>query len=103
MIPEQIGQELHDRDTRGVPLISEERAQLEEWYHQQDAAESNSISQSEGGFSLAALRAGVEQALEQLKATAQEIQVLAATNERLREEIISLRQRLAQRPLPQSL
>ncbi|SPE62863.1 conserved hypothetical protein [Verrucomicrobia bacterium] len=102
MIPEQVGQELHDKDTRGTPLNSQERDQLEEWYRQQDRAEGQLLSHREGVEPDATLRQQVGLALEQLKTIAQEIQVLAVANDQLRQEAADLRKRLAQQVGPQT-
>jgi chromosome segregation ATPase len=102
MIPDQTGQELHDRDTRGIPLTPEELTHLDEWYRQQDAAEGRSLSQSESRERVAALRAQVDQALSQVKTIAQEMQDLARANDQLRRETTGLRQRLAQRTAPEA-
>lgn len=102
MIPEQAGQELHDKETRGTPLSPQERGRLEEWYRQQDAAEGNSLSQGESPGQVAVLRAQVEQALAQVKTIAQELQDLAGANDHLRRETAGLRKRLAQRAAPEA-
>jgi len=39
MIPDERGQQLHDRATRGQALSPDERAQLDDWYAAQDRME----------------------------------------------------------------
>jgi hypothetical protein len=39
MLSDKIGMQLHDRETTGEPLTTQEKEQLEAWYVQQDAAE----------------------------------------------------------------
>ncbi len=39
MIPNDVGQTLHDQATRGESLTSEDRARLTEWYAQLDEEE----------------------------------------------------------------
>ena len=40
MISDKLGQELHDRSTRGKQITNEEQAQLESWYEYHDNLES---------------------------------------------------------------
>ena len=101
MISDELGQQWHDKVTSGETLTPQERTQLNEWYAQQDAVEIQSLSQSDGSNALNALRTQVNQALDQVKAVAQEMQDLANTNESLRQEITALRERVGRRPAPQ--
>lgn len=39
MVSDKLGEQLHDRATRGEALSEEEQAQLEDWYRTQDRAE----------------------------------------------------------------
>jgi len=39
MISDKLGQDLHDRSTRGKQLTDEEQAQLKSWYEYQDDLE----------------------------------------------------------------
>lgn len=41
MDPNDVGERLHDRATRGVELTAEEQAQLNEWYAQRDRLEAD--------------------------------------------------------------
>jgi hypothetical protein len=101
MIADELGQQLHDTGTRGGALTAQEQAQLDEWYRQQDASESQSISRSNGKNPVTALRSQVGEALAQLQAMAADLQKLAGANETLRHEVTALRERVAQRPAPQ--
>lgn len=101
MIPEELGQQLHDKATRGAALTAQEQAQLDEWYHQQDGSESQGLNRSYGESAVAALRSQVAEALAQMQAVAADIQNLAGANEALRREVTALRERVAQRPAPQ--
>jgi hypothetical protein len=40
MLSDELGMQLHDRETTGEPLTAQEKAQLEAWYAQKDAVES---------------------------------------------------------------
>jgi hypothetical protein len=100
MVPDDLGQQLHDKETRGEPLAPRERAQLDEWYRQQDAAEAAAIDGNNGKLAVAALRQQVNEALDQMKAIAGDIHELANANERLHNEVAMLRARLARQAQP---
>src|SRR3989442_9735772 len=102
MISDEIGQQLHDKETRGAPLTREERAQLKKWYGQQDAAENTRLLGKKGGNAVEALRNQVNEGLEQIKKMAQEIQDLAKVNEGLRQEVGVLRERAGRRKAPRA-
>ncbi len=55
MVSDNVGQRLHDRATRGESLSSEEQAQLNEWYAEQDRAEAKMLGVT-GAFTLRRLR-----------------------------------------------
>lgn len=93
----EIGLELHDRATRGEVLTSEEEEQLASWYAQQDAAESQYLSQSQTESLLVELQDQVKSTLAQLTTVSQRIQQVAHENETLRQEISLLQQQVAQR------
>jgi hypothetical protein len=101
MIPDELGQKLHDMATRGGTLTPQERAQLDEWYRQQDGTESQSLSRTNGESAVTALRSQVAEALAQMQAVTADLQKLDDANETLRGEVTSLRQRMAHRPAPQ--
>jgi hypothetical protein len=100
MVPDDLGQQLHDKETRGEPLTPPESAQLDEWYRQQDAAEVAAINGNNGTLAVAVLRKQVNEALDQMKAVAGDIHELANTNERLQNEVATLRARLARQAQP---
>lgn len=66
MIPDPIGQDLHDRATRGQPLTPAEQTQLDAWYAQQDAAEAELLTIPPTANDLDLLRKRINQAVEQL-------------------------------------
>jgi GH24 family phage-related lysozyme (muramidase) len=47
MLSDELGMQLHDRETIGEPLTTQEKAQLEAWYAQKDAAETAMLKASE--------------------------------------------------------
>lgn len=91
-------QQLHDRATRGEVLTSEEQAELERWYADQDNAEATMLyvplSTDENG----SLQRQVHATLDQLRVVTERIQALSVENDAVRREIAELRQRLTQRP-----
>ena len=95
MISDESGQRLHDRATRGEPLSSNERAQLDGWLAAKDVAEGQLLSAQSGESPLAKLRSQVNGALEQVVAVARSLQRISSENDELRREVAALRQRLA--------
>jgi len=98
MIADKTGKKLHDKFTRGVELTSEEHAQLEDWYTQQDIQEEQKLI---GRSSDDALELKFQKALEyahqslaqlskQLKETEQENNQLRAENRKIRQQLEKL-------------
>ena len=96
------GQALHDRATRGLPLSTEEQAQLDEWYKTLDREEHISMPQTGDVDSLESLQSQVRSGVQQLLAAAERVQELTEQNDALRREIAALQQRLAHRPIARS-
>jgi hypothetical protein len=94
--------ELHDRATRGGVLSADERAQLQQWYAEQDQAEAEMLARAPAPQT-ARLRAEVDDAIAQLVAVSQQLQSQCTENESLRREIAALEHRLAQRTTVQPL
>lgn len=97
----ELGQQLHDKATRGASLTAEEQSQLQTWYAQQDVSETEALVGASAGEDVSRLRAQVEAALSQLGAVTRQIQEIAAGNETLRNEVAVLRRRAARLPVPQ--
>jgi hypothetical protein len=93
-IPDDLGQQLHDRATRGEPLGAEEQAQLQEWYARHDQEEMTRLAAAPLPRDLVELQALVQQATAQLVTQAQRIQALTAENAQLRREIAVLQKQL---------
>jgi len=91
---------LHDTATRGEGLSMEEQEQLENWYAQQDQAESQVLSVTHV-TTLAALKGQVEAALNRLLTTTKHVQEIAAENDVMRREVAALRHQLAGSSTPQ--
>lgn len=90
MIDQQMLQ-LHDRATKGESLSAVEQAALQNWYAEQDRAESVLLSQREVNLDSAVWREQLKTALERISQTAAENEKLAAQNEILRGENEKLR------------
>src|SRR5262249_45960465 len=95
MTDEQL-QRLHDRATRGDLLTDEEQAALDEWYAQQDQAESQFLQALASPVSLANLEAQVTAAVTRLESVTQRIRDPLAPNADLRREIARLQHQLAE-------
>lgn len=102
MIPDESGQKLHDRATRGEALTAEEREQLGQWYAAHDREEMERLAAAPAPGGLADLELRVRQATTQVVAQAQRIQALTAENAQLRQEIASLQRLLTGKPVGQS-
>ena len=87
-------QQLHDRATRGEVLTSEEQAELERWYTDQDDAEVTMLAVPLSPDENASLQRQVDAALGQLRVVTERIQALSRENDAVRREIAELRQRL---------
>ena len=96
-IDDTLGYELHDRTTRGLPLIAEEQAQLQAWYDQWERLEMAQWGltleqQAEEERQLAELQAQVAEAEAKLAEVLTHNRKVAAQNEALRTEIRARRQ-----------
>jgi hypothetical protein len=95
MIPDEIGQKLHDRATRGETLSPDEREQLEQWYSKHDQEEMARLSTALTPSGLADLQSRVRQISAQVVVQAQRIDSLTAENAQLRQEIAALQRLLS--------
>lgn len=96
MVSDELGEQLHDRATRGAALSAEEQAHLEGWYATQDRTEMDELGLTVAEETVGALQAQVESALAQLASVTKRIQQVADENEALRREIAVLRRQLVQ-------
>jgi hypothetical protein len=94
MILDELGIQLHDRWTRGQILTAEEQAQLDEWYQQRDAAETEKLSQAFMATGGSKLQTQIDMTLADLAVTIQRVQQVTAENEDLRKEISVLQNKL---------
>jgi hypothetical protein len=100
MVSNEMGQELHDRATRGMPLSAEEKVRLEEWYAQQDQVESDTLARAGPPGDLVKLRSEVDAALGQLQIVTDRVKTLAGQNETLKQEIATLERQLKKNAQP---
>jgi len=91
---ELVGQELHDRATRGETLTDIEKTTLQAWYDAQDAVEST-LLQVTPSLSTNTLRADVDAVLLRLQEATQHLQHISAENAILKSENATLTRRLA--------
>jgi hypothetical protein len=100
MLSDELGMQLHDRETIGEPLTAEEKVQLEAWYAQKDAAEKSMLEAARVSLpNLVALQDRVDIALSQLTFGVQQLHQITQENKLLREEIAEIKQKLT---VPQS-
>ncbi len=100
MLSDALGMQLHNRETTGELLTTQEKAQLEAWYAQKDAAETAMLNVSQVPLpNLAVLQEQVDITLSQLTAGVQRLQQITQENKSLRAEIAQLKQQFT---LPQS-
>jgi hypothetical protein len=96
MVNDQLGMQLHDRDTLGEPLTAQEQTQLAEWYAAKDATEAAMFAATQTTLpNLAALETQVDRAIAEVALSAQRLQQITVENKFLREEITGLKQQLA--------
>jgi hypothetical protein len=100
MVSDELGRELHDRATRGIPLSAHEQSALQEWYAHYDQCETATLAQAAPRGDLVKLRQDVDAALAQLQGVTHRVQVLAGENETLKQEIVTLQRQLKRNPQP---
>lgn len=89
-----IGKELHDRQTRGDQLTSEEQEQLDQWYQEQDEAEGSHLGQQVATTDISALREQLDNAITQLSLVSEHITEVMRANAMLRDDIAQLQHKL---------
>jgi hypothetical protein len=96
MVSDELGMQLHDRETIGEPLTAQEKEQLEAWYAQKDAAEAAMLKAAQVPLpNLVVLQDQVDTVISQLTVGVQQLQQITQENRSLREEIAELKQQLA--------
>jgi hypothetical protein len=95
MVSDELGMQLHDRETIGEQLTAQEKAQLEDWYAQKDAAEKSMLEAAQLPLpNLFVLQDRVDIAIEQLTAGVQRLHQITQENKSLRKEIAEIKQQL---------
>ena len=87
MIPDEIGQRLHDWATRGQTLTTEEQELLRRWYAKLDQEELLQLNAAPIPPGLADLQSRVQHASAQVVVQAHRIEAMTAENAQLRQEI----------------
>jgi hypothetical protein len=96
MLSDELGMQLHDRETRGELLTEQERTQLEAWYAQKDAAEKSMLETAQMPLpNLGVLQDQVDIAIKQLAAGVQQLQQITQEDKALRKEISEIKQQLS--------
>jgi hypothetical protein len=90
-----LGQQLHNKATRGAALSAEERVALDQWYKRLDEEEEAALSGSQDAAK--ALREQVITALAEVREVTERIQEQIGENETLRREIGAMQAELAAR------
>jgi capsule polysaccharide export protein KpsE/RkpR len=90
MTPDEIGQRLHDRATRGETLTPEEEERLRRWYADHDQEEMAQLNAAPVPSELTDIQARLQHAAAHVVAQAQRIEAMTAENAQLRQEIASL-------------
>jgi hypothetical protein len=95
MLSDELGMQLHDRETIGEPLTAQEKAQLEAWYAQKDAAEESMLEATQMPLpNLVMLQDQVDISIEQLTAGVQRLHQITQENKSLHKEIAEIKQQL---------
>ena len=93
MLSDELGMQLHDCETIGESLTTQEKAELEAWYAQKDAAETAMLEAAQVPLpSLVLLQDRVDAAIRQLTDGVQRLYQITQENKSLREEIAELKQ-----------
>jgi hypothetical protein len=89
MLSDVLGRQLHNRETMGEPLTAQEKAQLEDWYAQKDAAETAMFAAATQVTlpNIIALQNQVDAVISQLATDVQQLQQITQENKLLREKI----------------
>jgi regulator of replication initiation timing len=92
MLSDELGMQLHDRETIGESLTIQEKAQLEAWYAQKDAAETAMLEAAQVPLpNLVMLQDRVNATIEQLADGVQRLHQITQENKSLREEIAEIK------------
>lgn len=93
MLSDELGMQLHDRETMGESLTTQEKAQLEAWYAQKDAAETAMLEAAQVPLpNLVMLQDRVDATIEQLADGVERLHQITQENKSLREEIAEIKQ-----------
>lgn len=100
MIPDTLGQKLHDKATRGEMLSKEEQTQLVEWYTHQDKNEADELIIPESNVNISTIQVQIEEVLAQLSTLTNHIQQIINENKVLRQDNNDLHQQLIDQHQP---
>jgi hypothetical protein len=81
MLSDQLGMQLHDRETTGEPLTTQEKAQLEDWYAQKDMTEAAMLKAAQVPLpNLVFMQDRIDTAISQLSFGVQRLQQITQEN-----------------------
>ncbi len=93
MLSNELGMQLHDRETTGETLTTQEKAQLEDWYAQKDMTEAATLKAAQMPLpNLVFMQDRTDTAISQLSVSVQRLQQITSKNKLLREEIEGIKQ-----------
>ena len=113
MITDELGKQLHDKYTRGIPLSSDEQEQLENWYEYHDNLEQvvfdTALHTKMKEYQQTIADQGQKKLWDQIEASfihlakmTKRIQEIAAENDILRQEVSRLRAQVGLLPIQQA-
>lgn len=103
MLSNETGKTLHDKATRGKPLTLEEQNLLEQWYNEQDNAESQWLKSNDSIKDQNILQKQIDTILIQIKSATDNIQRLTAENKLLKNDITKLHNQLSEKMMEQAI
>ena len=93
MLSDELGMQLHDRETIGESLTTQEKVQLEAWYAQKDAAEMAMLEAAQVPLpNLVMLQDQVDATIRHLTDGVERLYQITQENKSLREEIAEIKQ-----------
>ena len=97
MIDTKLGQKLHDRATRGLPLTEDERRQLDAWHKANDEEEAAWLTKPDLAPLIAETRQQTAQGWDEIASMVRQIQETRRRNDELRLENESLMKQVRQK------
>ncbi|MDQ3087073.1 MAG: DNA replication initiation control protein YabA [Acidobacteriota bacterium] len=103
MKKDNLMQILHDRATRGEDLLETEKTRLSDWYETQDKLEKDLLTKNLSADIRVNRKKQIQTVLTEIANFSNKIQTLIAQNEILRRENETLREKLVQNPMRETV